>query len=105
VAENAGFGRTSRQCRVNVMIEGRWQGIGSAEILFEGDKIVKVLSFTPDEFGAGPPPLCPLSEEGQKRSYNSQEEFMAIYNQGPPLVDDLGPGYYRPWVDGVDSRF
>lgn len=51
------------------------------------------------------PPLCPLDKAASDLKWNSNAEFMAIYNQGPPLVQDLGPGYYRPWVDGVDPRF
>lgn len=46
-------------------------------------------------------PLCPLSLIGLNYETNSHEEFMALYNQGPPLVVDLGPDYYRPWLGDI----
>lgn len=52
-----------------------------------------------------PPPLCPLTPLGLSLGWESNSEFMTIYSQGPPYVVDLGSGYYRPWIDGPDSRF
>lgn len=104
-------GRTIHKGVLNVMWNGRWVPLGQAEFLEEDGRIVKVLSYTPREFrndGASTPTaplLCPLSVEGLQNHWSSREDFMAIYNQGPPLVEDLGPGYYRPWVDGIDPRF
>lgn len=104
-------GRTIHKGVLNVMWNGRWIPFGVAEFLTENGRIVKVISCTPTEFSRDSTPsgdvlpLCPLSEEGLTHHWNAHETFMEIYNQGPPLVEDLGDGYYRPWVDGIDPRY
>ena len=43
--------------------------------------------------------FCPLTDLAiRTRRWSTQEEFLQIYRQGPPYVEDLGPGYYRPWL-------
>lgn len=44
-------------------------------------------------------PLCPLTSRGLALGWGDADEFYGIYVMGPPYVEDLGPGFWRPWRD------
>jgi hypothetical protein len=54
-----------------------------------------------------PPPdalLCPLAELGLAQGWHGQEEFLAVYRLGPPYVEDMGEGYWRPWAAAAEPE-